>query len=303
MLFNRFVLVHFLSAGKVFGGRQEFLDGRLVIPPTIEFDVSHTTDPSPNEATITIYNLSPAAQKELFVEGARIRLEAGYWPYNDKQLTGTIFEGQLRQVHTYVSDGVDVVSELSCGDSDDALNVRRARWMLPAGTTHGQIIARLAEDMAKDGVTVGTINVPDYVEPRPVTIDRPAWREIEDICHQHDLLWSVQDGVLNVYSADKPLTERTLVLTERHGVIDVPEFTHDGVAIKTLMLPELRPGHPFILQNTKVLNRAPERYRIEEVNFSGSNVGGDFGCDIKAKLLSTEGNVKRSRDRTAGRRA
>ena len=133
-------------------------------------------------------------------------------------------------------------------------------------------------------------------------MERPAWRVLEDICHQHDRIWSVQDGVLNVYPADKPLVDKGIVLEPSTGLIGPPEFTDDGIEIKTLMVHYLRPGHTFILKSGSGSSRATEKYRIEEVSFAGSNVGGDFGATIKAKVMTGAGKVKRSRDRKKGRR-
>jgi hypothetical protein len=164
------------------------------------------------------------------------------------------------------------------------------------------MIEAVASDMAKDGITLGTVIVPDYVESRPVTIDRPSWRVLEDISHQHDLIWMIQDGTLNIYPADKPLRDKPLVLTESTGVLDAPEFTHDGVSLRTMMLHFLRPGYTFILQNKQVTSRAPEKYRVEEINFTGSSVGDDFGATIEAKVITANGKVKRSRDRGKGRK-
>lgn len=303
MLFNRFLLVRFKDAKKVIGGRQEFLNGQTSVPTTITFDCSHTNESTPNDAVIQILNMSSAVQRELFQEGKRVEIEAGYWPQNGTRDTGIIFKGQIRSVRTYVDNGVDVVSELKFGDSDDAANVRRLRKVMPAGTTHGEIVAAAVAAMEADGVTAGDLRVPQYVEARPVTIDRPAWREIEDICHQHDLIWSIQDGVLNVYPADKPLRDKALILTPHSGVLDAPEFTHDGVELKTMLLHFLRPGDTFKLSNPYVTTRAPEKYRVEEINFAGSNQGSDFGATIKAKVMDTSGKVKRSRDRRTKRRA
>lgn len=303
MLFNRFLVVRFKDAGMVIGGRQELSGLQLLIPPTIEVDCQHTNESTPNEATIKIYNVAPATQRKLFVEGKRVEVEAGYWPQDGARDTGIIFKGQIREVKTYVENGVDVISELKFGDGDDAARVRKTRRKHKKGATHKEIVHAVARDMKEDGIETGIIVVPDYTEPRAVTIDRPSWRVLEDISHQHDLLWMIQDGVLNMHPADSPLRDKPLVLTPDTGVLEAPEFSHDGVDLTVMMLHFLRPGYTFILQNSHVQSRAPEKYRVEEINFSGSNVGDSFGATIKAKVIGANGKVKRSRDRGKGRKA
>lgn len=302
MLFNRFVAVHFKKAGMVIGGRQTLVGTHLEIPPTIEFDCEHTNEPTPNEASIRLINVAPETQKKLFVEGAKVEVEAGYWPQDGRRETGIIFKGQIREVKTTVEDGIDVVSELLFGDGDDAARVRKTRKNMPKGTTHAEVVDAVLTDMEKDGITRGLITVPDYVEPRPLTIDRPSWRELEDICHQHDLLWSIQDGKLNIYPADKPLKDDAVVLTADTGLLDAPEFTHEGVELRTMLLHYLRPGYTFVLAGSGDKSRAPGKYRIERISFGGSNVGDTFGCSITARPIGSNGKVKRSRDRTKARR-
>lgn len=303
MLFNRFLAVRFKSAGMVIGGRQELSGLQLIIPTTIEIDCQHTNESTPNEATIKIYNVAPETQRKLFVEGKHVEVEAGYWPQDGARDTGIIFKGQIREVRTYVDNGVDVISELKFGDGDDAARVRKTRRKHSKKTKHKDIVHAVVRDMKPDGIEPGIIEVPDYAEPRAVTIDRPSWRVLEDIAHQHDLLWMIQDGVFHMYPADKPLRDKPLVLTPDSGVLDAPEFSHDGVDLKVMMLHFLRPGYTFILQNKNVKSRAPEKYRVEEINFSGSNVGDTFGATIKAKVMGANGKVKRSRDRGKARRA
>lgn len=299
MLYNRFLAVRFKDAGMVIGGRQTYNDGQVSIPPTIEFDCSHTNQSSPNEATIKLYNVSPETQRRLFIEGKRVEVEAGYWPQDGERITDIIFKGKIREVRGRVENGTDAVSELIFGDGDDAKS-RKGRKQFARGTTHGDLVRYVGSEMAKDGIEYGQVEIPHYVEPRAITLDKPVWRFLDDICHQHDLAWSIQDGTLNIIAADKPLRDTPVVLTPLTGVIDAPEFTTDGVDLKIMMLPYLRPGYTFILRNDQVTNRAPEKYRIEEINFSGSNVGDDFGAEIKAKVVQPNGRVKKKRDR--GRR-
>lgn len=302
MLFNRFVLVRFIEAQVVIGGRQEYDGQQVNIPPTIEINCKHTRESEPNEATIKLYNVSAETQKRLFVEGKTVEIEAGYWPQNGARDTAVIFKGQIRKVSTKIQNDVDVVSELSFGDGDDA-QARRTRGNFARGTSHADLVRYVVDSMAGDGIVAGRIFVPSYVEPRALTVDKPAWRILEDIRHQHDLQWWIQDGVLNMTPADTPLKRDALILTPDSGVLGVPEFTDDGVEIKTLMLPYLRPGWTFKLQNSKVPQRATEEYCIEEIEFSGDNRGGDFGASIKAKLVvPTTGKIKRSRNRGRRRR-
>jgi hypothetical protein len=302
VLYNRFLLVRFKNVSEVIGGRQTYSGFTVYTQPTIEFDCTHTKKSSPNEATLRLFNVAPATQHKLFTAGAKVEIEAGYWPQDEgaEQNFGVIFKGQIREVRTYIDNGTDTVSELKLGDGDDAARVSRGRAKFPKGTSHKIIVDSLVTKLPD--VVVGKIEVPNYIEPRPFMCDKGAWRSLEDIAHQHNLNWGVQDGVVNMTAADKPLVDSGIILSPRSGVIDAPEFTHEGVEIKTLLLHYLRPGYTFILRNDDVQRlRAPEKYCIEEIRFSGSNNGDDFGCSITSKLVGNDGKIKPSRNRNKNR--
>jgi hypothetical protein len=299
---------------RAIGGRAELVNNRVLLPPSISIDVNISNSSDPNDAKVTIYNLSPQTQRDLLTEGAAIEIWAGYWPGNGPEEYAQIFSGQIRKAQTR-PEGADSLTEIECGDGDDAIAHARVRKRM-GETTHKEITQAILEAFKEFGVKAGRIDVPDFTESRPRTIDRSARREMDDICRQHDLQWSIQENVLNVYPRNEPLDvkEREMILSPESGVIESPQFSDDGLELKTLMLPWLRPGQTFRLENKALIEaRTPESFKIEEINFAGDNFGGEFGCSIKAKQLSAKNKdkkkasgktakrkVKRSRQRFTG---
>lgn len=314
MLYNRLLEVHFPDAGIVIGGRQVVKNDRVIIPPSISFEAKHSSESTPNEAKVTLYNVHDDTRAKILSEGKRIEIHAGYWPANGERFAGIVFKGQIRKTLTKVDGGVEVVTEIECGDGDDAYARARVRKRTRTPPTHAAVTSEIVAAFKAHGISAGRIEVPDYTEARPRTIDRAARRELDDLCRQHDLQWSIQDGVLNVYSRDDTLSDKRLTLSPDTGLIDSPQRSEHGVDIKTLMLPDLRPGQTIRLENRYVRNPlAGQEYKIKEITFSGDNFGGEFGCQISAIGLNdpaqkdTKGQknnrkgrkrkVKRSRER------
>ncbi len=299
ILFNRFVEVNFFDANLTIGGRAELGGSGVILPPTIEFDTHHDSDSSPNEAVIGLYNLSPLTQNKILVEGARIQLDAGYWPVGGSRFTGPIFAGQIRKASTnLVNGGTDTLTTIECGDGDDAYAHTRIRNIF-RGKSHKDIALYIADAFKRRGIDIGRIEVPDFQEARPRTVDGLARRELDDIALQHDLHWSIQDGVLNIVPRDEAVNKDVYILTENTGVIGSPEFDDKGVIIDTMMVPQLRPGDTILLKNTVLTTRVPELCKIQKVDFSGSNKGGSFGARVEARYIRND-KVTRSRERLLG---
>lgn len=293
LLYNRFAELSFPAQNRSIGGRRYIEAGEIIHPHSISFDVRFSSNTDPNDAEIKITNLDPDSQRALIQDDAEIELEAGYWPMNGTRLTGLIFKGKIRESNGQYENGVDHVTTIIATDSGRAFSNARTRSIFPAGTSHETIVNALAQSMAdEEGVELGSIRVPAFNETRPRTVDRISRRELDDICHQHDLQWFITDGVLNVFPRSETLTDTEYDLSPETGLIGVPEFNDKGVNLDTLLIHDLRPGLRFVV-NSELRQRLRNVCKIEEVNFSGSNHDGRFGCSINAKVIE-QSEVRRS---------
>jgi len=293
-----------MDRGATLGGRQVW-DGREVIyPPKISIDINHTEDSTPNEGTVKIWNLSPTSQRDLLIEGERIEVEAGYWPQDGERETGIIFRGQIGEPTTSYNR-THSISTIPVADSDDAYTNARTRTVLQGegtGPTHAEIVDAALDQFRAAGVEIGRVEVPDYRESRPRTIDRLSRLELDDIAYQHDLVWHIQDNVFNMYPRNQSLENGRKILTHESGVIGVPQFTSKGVELKVLMLHDLRPGEIFELFNDRIANRrVEETLKIKDINFTGNNKSGFFGANIES-LFMLDGETQRSRQQFVGAR-
>ena len=298
ILYNRFVEVRFLDRNRVVGGRM-FYDGNAIVHPnSIEFYVNHSSESSPNSAEISILNLSSDTQRQILIEGDRVELEAGYWPQDGARTTGVIFRGQIRSVLTKKSDQTNTRVKILLGDGDYVYAHSRIRHVFQ-NPTHKQIVESIASQFESEGLKIGKIDVPDFTETRPRTVDRLGRRELDDIAYQHDLQWYIQDGEFNMYPRDEPLKDSAYYLSPDSGVVGSPEFTEVGVNVRTLMIPDLRPGFTFLLKNDKLNRRVSEECKIDRITFRGNNYAGQFGCEITSRFIKS-GAAVRARERLIG---
>jgi len=297
VLFNRYLTVSFLKPSVVIGGRQEIRGNVVVLPPTIEFSFRFDEESNPNDGEILIHNMSPETQRMVLEEGAPVSVEAGYWPVGGQRETGVIFEGQITKAYTNFKNA-GAVTRILVGDSEDAYAHARVRQVFD-GKSHAEIAQAITESFKARGVQIGRVDVPDFTEPRPRTVDRLARQELEDLAYQHDLQWSIKNGVLNVYPRDEVNRPGRMILTPGTGVVGIPEFNDKGASIKTYMLPTINSGDVIQYQNDKIISRVTEDFKVQGIEFHGNNARGFFGTTIDARYLS-EGKVIRSRERYIG---
>jgi hypothetical protein len=113
-----------------------------------------------------------------------------------------------------------------------------------------------------------------------------------------DTTWSIQDGKLQVIERTSVLPGQAVLLTSKSGLIGFPEQTDKGIAIRTLLNPQLRVGGRVKLDNASIVAAAlptttpgstpttppilsPDGvYRILVVEYSGDNRGNDWYSDL-----------------------
>lgn len=298
MLYNRFLQIRFLDRNKVVGGRHELVGVDIVCPPSISIKITHRTESNPNTAEVRIWNLSPESQRELLHEKDRIVIEAGYWPHEGERITGPIFSGTIREATTDHSDGINTIAVLKCGDGD--LGYANARIFKEYTTppTHKQIVEDLLFEFKLKGIERGIVEIPDFTESKEYSIDNRLVRnELDDIAHQHDLIWQIIDGEINIYPRTNVIENTGYVVTPTTGLIGSPHFNEDGAKIQTAMLPDFRPGWKFNIATPS--RRITETCIVDEVVFSGSNFGRRFGADVEAKFVE-QGKVQRSIEQGIG---
>lgn len=244
------------------------------------FHVKKTLKPEPNTAEVTIFNLNPdhrSALEQLKV--ATVLIEAGY-----QDGTSTLFLGDLR---TGVStrEGPDYVTKLSSGDGEKKIKKARAKVTMKKGVaTPAKVLEAVAKSL---GVGAGNLKqalgqlsgITNHFS-EGVVITGSSFREMNAICKSLGLIWSVQNGKLQILSARKALEGAAILLNKDTGLIGSPTVDNDGVATATMLLaPDVFPGRKLVLDS----QRLKGQYRIESCDYSGDTHGQDWYIKLEAK--------------------
>lgn len=258
----------------------------------ISFSVEKTRVSYPNSCKVTVYNLSQQTRHQIKKEFALFRLEGGY-----EGVQGVLFVGNIRTV-THRREGVDILTEITGGDGDEAFQGAMVNATVPAGDTAAKgLVAQLTAAMP--GVTPGTILGLDDkpANKRAVVINGNAKDEMDKLARRNDFSWSIQNGALDVVPNDGFINATTTV-SKHNGMIGNPEITEKGINLKMLLNHAVEPNHLVEVQVEDLSGETDNGggvYRVNKVSHNGDNRGGDFATSIEGVPVDqAAGKVQRA---------
>lgn len=252
-----------------------------------EFSVAKSLKKEPNTCTIKVYNLSDQTRESISnPKKVSVLLEAGYG-----DAVSQIFKGELRSATSEV-DGPNIVTTLTSGDGEKA--IQKARLNIPVGakTPPGTVLQKIADALKKEGIGLGNtaaavakLEAKGYVlYPVSTVVSGKTSQIMTDFCRSAGLEWSIQDGRLQIFDLGKSLDDKPLILRADTGLIGSPSVDSDGVVNATVfMIPEVRPGMRVVFDSRFVKGL----YRIKHADYSGDTYGDDWtiklACDDTKK--------------------
>ncbi len=246
----------------------------------IQFRVKKSLKQEPNTCDLRIWGLSPDTRKMLeqgtdgrvvanklsnkqalagFTANVQtqtvvpVALEAGY-----KGGRSQIFLGEMRSAQT-VTDGPNVITEMTTGDSDKAILGARLSVSLGPGASVSTALQKLLAAMG-----VGQGNLPKVLNllnttgtakmyTKGAVLKGSAADRLTDITRSAGLEWSVQDGELQILQLGQPLDGEAVLISENTGMVGSPSCDTKGVlTVTTLMIPNIRPGVKIAMQSRSV---------------------------------------------------
>lgn len=252
----------------------------------IEFDITKSISSTQNTANIKIWNLSETSRNALGKELDTITLEAGYIPPNSGGNVGIIFKGQIRDVE-HKREGNDIITEMSCGEGDKAFRNATIAKTYDKGTKVDEVMGDIFKELEKEGVTRGEWKFPDQIPEfkRPYTVCGSCKREGDLLSRGKDFYWSVQNGTMEVIPGDG-YVGGVVILSPQSGLIDTPTITDNGVKVKALLNPEIRPNRRIRVDSqTLEMNAENGEYRVSECTYSGNNRDGDMTVSVTGESV------------------
>lgn len=212
-------------------------------PLRIQFDIDKNAVGSSNKSKITVYNFSLQTRQSI-KKGWVLRLQAGY-----NGLVETIFFGNVPAGAGVKSkrDGPDIVTELECGDGENAIAYATLDKSYPSGTTLAQIITDLGSAMGatvngQPGVGAGVIaGIPAIVFNNGRHVRGSVRDSLETLLTPYNLRWNVHNGNLNILPRGASNGQTAILVSRATGMIGVPSYNNDLLQFTNLLNPKLVP--------------------------------------------------------------
>lgn len=273
----------------------------------VAFDVKKTLAVEPNTCDLKIWNLGPDIRKTLeagtagriaAVKLSKAQRISGFSASNLQNVTilpvsisagyvgalSQIFLGELRASQT-ITDGADLVSELTTGDGDQAIQNARLSVSMGPGTTPDVAMRKLLAglgvgqgNLAKALQLLQTAGVAQmYV--KGAILKGAAADMMTDLCRSAGLEWSIQDGQLQVLSLGQPLAGNAVEVSPDTGMIGSPTVDTKGILnVTTLIIPMIKPGVKISVDSRSVKGG----FRVISCNYVGDTMGNEWYCKIEA---------------------
>lgn len=263
----------------------------------VSFYVSRTISGSPNTFQVSIWNMNESHRNSVGNELDTIKLEAGYMPSSGDNNVSIIASGQIRDVE-HERSGADIVTTISCGDGDAAYRKATISKTIPAGSSVKDVVDVIYNEMKKNGINKGQFTFPNNMKTfvRPYSMCGSCVRELDLLGRGNKFYWSIQNGAMEIIPGNGFLPGETMV-TPDSGLIDMPIITDNGVKVKSLLNPNIRPNR-LIRVNSELLNFPGQGnlYRVSQVDFDGDNVEGSFTSLVHGEAVNgktvNEGKTK-----------
>jgi hypothetical protein len=214
----------------------------------IRFTIWSATTQSPKHTTIRVYNVADVTAKRLQQEFQQVFLQAGY---GDN--VGQIFAGAIKQIRKGRENATDTFIDIIAADGDEAYNWSVVNTTLAAGWSQTDYHGALIQSMSPYGVVAGY--VPQFAStqlPRGKVCYGMTKDYMRQLAGSAGTQWTIQDGQLHMVPVNSYLPNESIVITSGTGMIGVPTQTVDGIIVKCLLNPNIKPGSRIQIDNASI---------------------------------------------------
>lgn len=253
----------------------------------VAFSVSRGISGSPNTFEIKLWNLSANHRNSVGKELDGIVLAAGYFPPEGGDNVGIIAKGRVRDVQ-HERDGPDIITTLSCGDGDKGYRKATISKTIPKGTSIPDVVEEIYKEFQKQGIDRGEWKFPDNIRTlkRPYSMCGGCARELNTLGRGNKFYWSIQNEVMEIIPSDGHLPGQVLI-SPTTGMVGTPTITDNGVKVKALLNPEIRPNRLVKVESEVLqMNGAGDTFRVSQLDFNGDNTTGDFTVTVHGEAVS-----------------
>lgn len=254
----------------------------------MKFTVKRSLEETPNQSTLTVFNLSATRRAELQKKGVKVFLQAGY---NDS--VKQIFSGDATLVFSK-QNGPNWETEFRLGDGHRAYKFAQFSETYAPGATVEQVVRALADAMKVDpGNAVDAV----LAARGPGSLDQfvygyahhgRASTALGEVLRSVGLTWSIQDGRLQVLRDSEPAPGDIIVISKDSGLVDSPAYTtpkdEEGpprLLVKSLLQPSLRCGGAVEIRSRFISGQ----FKIHTLTHEGDTESGPWYSMLEVEAL------------------
>lgn len=276
MLFGRVVAVEFGIEGTT---------GRRVEGLRVAFDVRHSREPTPSPATIRVWNLRDDTIALLQRPRALVRLFVGYASAGGARL---VYQGNPIPKGSKVDrQGPDRIATVELGDGSRVYGNARIAASFAASVSFGEVFDAATAALGLPVAVPPPANTSAITFPGGLHAVGPARDVLHRLAVAANCHWFIRDGAIYFLPRNGGTTEVAPLFSSRAGNLigEVSRTEDDGVEIRTLIDPAMRPGRPFRIESSRVTGN----YVARDVQFVGdSGFANDFYCVITGRPLGAD---------------
>lgn len=237
---------------------------------------------------ITLYNLNPDTETDIFKNGKSLTLEAGYQdgPY------GVIFRGAIRQPIRGKEDETTYFLKLVCFDGDEILHLGFCNLVLTSGQTAQAIINQIARSSSVPFDIRVDDNLSKQITQRGKTIFGQVSDHIRSVTINSNATFYFDNGVGYVTPLSKQPPAIVPTLNAQTGMVGMPHQTDQGIEVRCLINPDIHLDNWVKLNNRNIIQAQVEfgvpqtlldldgLYRVISIEATGDTRGNDWYYDI-----------------------
>ena len=249
-------------------------------PLHISFSVERADTESANTAKVSLWNLSPAHLAELNKDDCVCVLKAGYGTVMPLVFTGIVTFAKTKQ------DGSDVVTEVELVDNRVEVRDTYVSVCYEGKVNCKTIIQDVGDQM---GITVSFSYNAEFKDiPNGFSYVGPAGAILTKACDTSGLVWSINNGVLQVKKPKDTMSREVYELSPETGLIGTPsrvQISDTADSYEYGWEVEFLMNAAITIDDYVYLNSKAARgyFRVYSISIEGDNIEGSWTCT--ARLL------------------
>jgi len=252
--------------------------GARITGGRITFAIEKTARSSANTATITAYNLGENNRKRMQTKDSSVILQVGYGGLLEVLFAGQVTRGSVRR------EPPDWLAQADCRDGQTALRDSTLARTWPAGTSRLSIVRELTAALM--GVAAGVIEGGPLIgfTAAPLSVSGSVRRSLDARAADWGFSWYIVDGSVEVRELGKrsPGYVTAVLLTPETGLLGSPEWTEDGLSLRALLTPRIKPGG-YVQVKSRVVQGV---FRVQSCRHSGDTHGAEWVTEAVCQEVS-----------------